>query len=113
MDDVVAVQRRHREERQVVHVELHGEGPELGLDLLEALLVPVDEVHLVDAHHEVRDAEQRRQERVTPRLLEHPLRASMRIRARSAVDAPVTMLRVYWMCPGVSAMMNFRFGVAK
>ena len=42
-----------------------------------------------------------------------PLRASMRIRARSAVDAPVTMLRVYWMCPGVSAMMNFRLGVAK
>jgi hypothetical protein len=23
------------------------------------------------------------------------------------------MLRVYWMCPGVSAMMNFRLGVAK
>ena len=32
------------------------------------------------------------------------------MRARSAVDAPVTMLRVYWMWPGVSAMMNFRFG---
>ena len=29
------------------------------------------------------------------------------------VDAPVTMLRVYWVCPGVSAMMNFRLGVAK
>ncbi len=42
-----------------------------------------------------------------------PLRASIRIRARSAVEAPVTMLRVYWMCPGVSAMMNFRRGVAK
>ena len=33
--------------------------------------------------------------------------------ARSAVEAPVTMLRVYWMCPGVSAMMNLRLGVAK
>ena len=42
-----------------------------------------------------------------------PLRASTRISARSAVDAPVTMLRVYWMCPGVSAMMNLRRGVAK
>ena len=42
-----------------------------------------------------------------------PLRASTRISARSAVEAPVTMLRVYWMWPGVSAMMNFRFGVAK
>ena len=29
------------------------------------------------------------------------------------MDAPVTMFRVYWMCPGVSAMMNFRLGVAK
>ena len=29
------------------------------------------------------------------------------------MDAPVTMLRVYWMWPGVSAMMNFRRGVAK
>ena len=37
-----------------------------------------------------------------------PLRASMRISATSAVDAPVTMLRVYWMWPGVSAMMNLR-----
>ena len=42
-----------------------------------------------------------------------PLRASMRISARSAVDAPVTMLRVYWVWPGVSTMMNLRFGVAK
>lgn len=29
------------------------------------------------------------------------------------MDAPVTMFRVYWMCPGVSAMMNFRRGVEK
>jgi hypothetical protein len=29
--------------------------------------------------------------------------------ATSAVDAPVTMLRVYCTCPGVSAMMNLRF----
>ena len=42
-----------------------------------------------------------------------PWRASMSTTARSAVDAPVTMLRVYWMWPGVSAMMNLRRGVAK
>ena len=42
-----------------------------------------------------------------------PLRASTRTRPRFAVEAPVTMLRVYCMCPGVSAMMNLRFGVAK
>jgi hypothetical protein len=39
-----------------------------------------------------------------------PRRASIRMIARSAVDAPVAMLRVYCTCPGVSAMMNLRFG---
>ncbi len=33
--------------------------------------------------------------------------------ATSAVDAPVTMLRVYCTCPGVSARMNFRRAVVK
>ncbi len=42
-----------------------------------------------------------------------PRCASIRMIASSAVDAPVTMLRVYWMWPGVSAMMNLRRGVAK
>jgi hypothetical protein len=42
-----------------------------------------------------------------------PLRASTSTMASSAVLAPVTMLRVYCTCPGVSAMMNLRRGVAK
>ena len=42
-----------------------------------------------------------------------PLRASIRITARSAVEAPVTMLRVYCSCPGVSATMNLRLSVEK
>ena len=42
-----------------------------------------------------------------------PLRASIRISDTCAVEAPVTMLRVYSVCPGVSAMMNLRLGVAK
>ncbi len=42
-----------------------------------------------------------------------PLRASTSTMVRSAVEFPVTMFRVYWMCPGVSAMMNLRAGVAK
>ena len=37
-----------------------------------------------------------------------PSRASIRMIATSAVDAPVAMLRVYCTCPGVSAMMNLR-----
>ncbi|MOA53186.1 hypothetical protein D3C78_1766100 [compost metagenome] len=39
--------------------------------------------------------------------------ASMSITATSAVDAPVTMLRVYCSWPGASAMMNLRAGVEK
>ena len=42
-----------------------------------------------------------------------PLRASSRITAQSAVDAPVTMLRVYCSCPGVSATMKWRRAVEK
>src|SRR3954453_20239066 len=42
-----------------------------------------------------------------------PLRASTRTIARSALDAPVTMLRVYCTWPGVSARMNERRAVAK
>ena len=37
------------------------------------LFVVVDEVHLVDAQHEVANLEQRRDHRVAPRLLEHTL----------------------------------------
>ncbi len=42
-----------------------------------------------------------------------PARASTKMIDRFAVDAPVTMLRVYCTWPGVSAMMNLRLGVAK
>ena len=42
-----------------------------------------------------------------------PLRASTRTTVSSAVEAPVTMLRVYCTCPGVSARMNRRRAVAK
>ena len=42
-----------------------------------------------------------------------PARASTSSSARSAVEAPVTMLRVYCAWPGQSARMNRRRGVAK
>jgi hypothetical protein len=71
--DVVAVQRRDGDERQVVHVEAHGEASEFGLDLLETVLRPTDEIHLVDAHHQVGDAQQRCQEGVPAGLLEDAL----------------------------------------
>ena len=42
-----------------------------------------------------------------------PLVASTSITARSALDPPVIMLRVYCSCPGVSAMINLRLFVEK
>jgi len=55
----------------------------------------------------VRHADEVRQRRVAPRLGDD---AMARV---SAVDAAVTMLRVYCAWPGASAMMNLRRGVAK
>ena len=66
-------------------------------NLIVPRLVPIDQVHLVHADHHVLDAQEVGDEAVPVRLLEHPARASMRMMARSAVEAPVTMLRVYWM----------------
>ena len=49
---------------------LRGEVGEVVDDARRTRLVPVDEVHLVDAHDDVRDAQQRRDERVPARLLD-------------------------------------------
>jgi hypothetical protein len=73
----------------------------------------VDQVHLVDREHEVRDAQQRGQEGVATGLLEQPLRASTSTITSVGRGGPVTMLRVYCTWPGVSAMMNLRSAVAK
>ena len=73
LDHVVAVERRDRDEGHVVDVELRGPAGEVGADPLEDLLVEVHEVHLVHAHHQVRDAQQRRDESVPARLLENAL----------------------------------------
>ena len=71
LGDVVPVERRHREDAQVLDPDLLGERAQLGLDLAEALLRPVDEVHLVERDRDVVDAEQRHDRHVPARLLEH------------------------------------------
>ena len=71
--DVVTEQRRDRDERQVADVKLGRELTEFVANPLENGLVVVDEVHLVDAQHEVRNAEQRRDERVPSSLLDDAL----------------------------------------
>ena len=65
------------------------------VDPRENLRIEVDEIHFVDRHDDMADAHQRDNEgggRVCGRT---PLRASIKITAASAVDAPVAMLRVY------------------
>ena len=42
-----------------------------------------------------------------------PVRASTNSTTTWEVDTPVTVLRVYCTCPGVSARMNVRLGVEK
>ena len=67
--DVVALEGRDRDDLEVGDVELGGELGELGMDPLVGLLRPLDEVHLVDAQHQVRHPQQREQHRVATRLL--------------------------------------------
>ena len=70
--DVVAIERADGGELHVLErVELGQESFDGVADLEEAFFAPVDEVHLVHRDDEVRNAEQRREIRVTPSLLDH------------------------------------------
>jgi hypothetical protein len=73
LDDVLAVDGRGGDERHVGRLEPRAELAELLLDLLEPQLRVADQVHLVDAHDQVPDPEQRRDERVPAGLLDHAL----------------------------------------
>ena len=73
LDDVVAAQRRDRDHVHVAQPEALARLAQLCLDLAEALLREADEVHLVDRHDDVRDAEDRGDVGVPPRLLDHAL----------------------------------------
>ncbi len=73
VDDVLAVHRRDRDERDVGRLQAGAELAKVLLDLLEAHLRVAGQVHLVDAHDQVPDAEQRGDEGMPARLLDHPL----------------------------------------
>ena len=73
VDDVVALERRDGNRRCVPHAEPERQIGELASDLVEALLREVDEVHLVDGVHDVRQLEHRRDVRVPACLLDHTL----------------------------------------
>ncbi len=70
-DDVRALERADREERDVLEAERAREVGERLLDARVDRAVVPDEIHLVHAHGEMRDPEERRDVRVPPRLLEH------------------------------------------
>ena len=70
IDDVVALERRHRDRAGVVEPEPLGERPQVGLDLREALRREIDEIHLVDRDDHVRDHELRGDVGVAARLLD-------------------------------------------
>ena len=57
-DDVVAEQSRHGQEHRVDQVERLRELEILLADLIEALLAPIDEIHLVDRNRDIADTEQ-------------------------------------------------------
>ncbi len=67
---VVAFERRHRHEvhRGGLHLQAFGELQVVGLDRLEHALIEVLEVHLVDGHNDVLDAQQRGDEAVATGL---------------------------------------------
>ena len=66
VDDVVALEGRHRDDVQVGETERL----EVACDLVVALLRPVDEIHLVDGDRDVRHAQDRRDVGVAARLLD-------------------------------------------
>ena len=90
LDHVLALDGRDRDEGHVRRLEARAELAELVLDPLERRLLIADQVHLVHAHDEMSDPEQRGDERVTPRLLYDALsrvdQDHRQIRGRGAGD---------------------------
>src|SRR5699024_2738157 len=68
-DDVVALQRRDRDDLDVRECQLGGKGGELRVDAVVDILAVVDQVHLVDGDDQVRHTQHGQQHRVAPRLL--------------------------------------------
>ena len=67
--NIVAVNRRKRNCRRVPEVEFPAKRAEVRLDLAEHVFRPADEIHLVDREHDVLDADEIEDRRVSLRLL--------------------------------------------
>jgi hypothetical protein len=93
-DDVVAVERAHRNCGEGADSEPLREGRELGFDAAEDLLIEVHQIHLVDGHGEVRNAEEPRRCRHAGAIAPVRRAGMMRITARCASRRP-------WPCCAV------------
>ena len=69
-DDVVAFERRDRQEVEVGELQPRSEGSVVSADLLEDSLVVADDVHLVDGDDDMPDPQERDDEAVAARLRE-------------------------------------------
>ena len=97
--------------RQAEAGEMAGD---LGLDVVEALLVEIDAIHLVDDDRDLMDAEQVQQVAVPARLVAHAFGGIDRSAARHRpATAPVIMLRRNSAWPGASISTMSRDGGAE
>ncbi len=70
--DIIAFQRRQRHKADIeVARQLLGKGQIIFPDLVEARFAKLDEIHFVDRHYQVFNAQQRRDEAVTAGLIQH------------------------------------------
>ena len=111
--DIVTVQPGQWDWREMVDADGRGEVHVIIDDRVKRRAVEIDQIHLVHREHEAADSDQFGEVAMSASWVSTPLRASTSSKARSAVEAPVTMLRVYCSCPGVSATMNLRFSLEK
>ena len=71
VNDVVALERAHRDEAHALEPERREERGELLANTIEDVLAVAFQVHLVDAHEQVRNAQQRSDVGVAAGLLQH------------------------------------------
>jgi hypothetical protein len=69
--DVVSLEGGYRDEGDVLQPDLAREGAVIVDDALECLFAVVDQVHLVDGHHDVADAQKGNEVTVAARLGQH------------------------------------------
>src|SRR4051812_16175144 len=94
-NDIVSLESTDGDEFDVLDIQSRQETFKFLPNLQEPCLAPVHQVHFVDRDDQMRNPKQRSYEGMPAALFADPMRASTRMMERLAVEAPVTMLRVY------------------